>query len=96
MYSINFKDVGIDSLSPQELASSLEKLEKSTPLTTVLNFLSDKLGFNHAIDKLYQMGLERLVAWSLISADHDNITGYECQSTRAKDSSNLKKCIKSF
>ena len=80
MYQSRFKDIGIDNLSPKALSESLHKIKNTSNIQKVLNFLSDRLGYNHAVPKLKETGQTYNASWGLISKARDSFKGWSCQS----------------
>ena len=75
-YTMRFADYGINNLDSLSLEKSFANLKTSHART--LEYISDKLGFNHQNPRLFRMGLNLASTWSLISKDYTDATGFWC------------------
>ena len=77
-YTMRFADYGINRLDSKSLAKSFTSMKTKQNTAVTLEYISDKLGFNHSNPRLFKMGLNLAASWSLISPDYTDATGFWC------------------
>ena len=79
--SIDFtKDYGMADYSPESISSQMQKFEKGD-FSVVLDYLSDKLGYDHKSSSQFSKGLNLASSWSLIDKQHTRADAFFCQAT---------------
>ena len=91
-HTMNFADYGMKNLNSVDLASQLKAMEKG-PLQNTLNYLVEKIGYDHTNPKMYQTGLDTVAGWGLIPKDHSSASVFFCESQHAKDVTELTNCL---
>ena len=66
-HTMNFSDFGMKYLSPINLDLELQRMKTKSPLKSGINYLIEKLGYDVTIPNMYQMGLDLVASWGLIS-----------------------------
>ena len=85
------KSYGFKDLSASTINSKMKELHANNTLE--LQYISDKLGFDHNDNKRFDKGLDVAESWGLINSDHTKDLYFYCQNTRARSQEQILDCI---
>lgn len=78
IHTVDFaQDYGMKDVSADSLYAKIQSFEKDD-FNNVLNYLSDKLGFDHKDPASYAQGLDLAASWSLINKKHTKADAFFC------------------
>merc|ERR1711935_1204833 len=91
-YVLKASDYGFTSLDSDTVASALAALE-SGPLKTALDWLSDKLGYDHVNSSRRFQGLVINHFWALINTGWSSAKHFFCQTTKNSSAAEVTACF---
>jgi hypothetical protein len=76
-FTLDFeKDYGFNDLTVESIKSHIDEFRSD--LSPLLNFLSDKEGFDHRDQALLKEGLALIESWGLINSKHTDASHFLC------------------
>lgn len=82
------RDYGFEDMSAETLFYRIQQFENDD-FKNLLNYLSDKLGFDSKDEEMYEKGLKLAASWSLINKSRTQADAFFCQSIRGRTESKL-------
>lgn len=80
VHTVDFaEDFGFGEYSAEAINFRIQEFEKYD-LENILQYLSEKIGYEHSDDDKYAQGLKLAASWSLIDKSHTNADAFLCQS----------------
>ena len=89
---MNYADYGIDELDSDGIEKGITALQNG-PFNKTLEYLSDKLGWDHNDPKMFEQGLATAESWGLINHNHTNADTFFCQSLHASCIQEETECV---
>ena len=91
--TISFKnDFGFKNQSVSAIKQKMNDF-KNEEITPVLNYLSDKIGFDPKDPDQFKQGEETSASWSLINAAYTKDDNFICQSSKYKTAQEIQDCV---
>ena len=87
------RQYGFEDLTAKEIDNSLDEIYLDGEVVDELEYMSDKLGYDHSDPAQFEIGKQRARAWSLINNAHTRSLYFYCQNTEARSEAKLDECI---
>lgn len=91
-HTMNFAEYGIKYLSAGDLALEYHKMENAG-LKGTINYLMEKIGYDHTIPKMYARGIETVASWGLISKKYKHADTFFCENEHNGSIAELQACL---
>ena len=88
------KDYGLANYSPESIYDHVTQFEQGD-FNVVLQYLSDKLGYDHKDGSQFKKGVNLAASWSLIDKQHTRADAFFCQSTSNYSKGRIQDCLDS-